>query len=216
MPPDIRSNHNLVKAIQGISFALNKGECFILLGVNGAGKSTTFKCLATDEVISSGDIKIRGRSIAEYHGDQQLMANIIGYCPQISPIDHEMTICEKLMLLGQMKGLDKDLAYRYAKLIAKKFEIFQFFHTFADKLSGGNQRKLMTAIAMFSNPDLVMLDEASAGVDPFSRRRLWKTIRDFGEKSALVVTTHSMEEAEALGTKMAIQVDGKFKCFGTA
>lgn len=74
----------------------------------------------------------------------------------------------------------------------------------------------MTAIAMYSGPELVMLDEASAGVDPFSRRRLWKTIRSQGEKSALVVTTHSMEEAEALGTKMAIQVDGTFKCFGTA
>ena len=74
----------------------------------------------------------------------------------------------------------------------------------------------MTAIAMYSSPDLVMLDEASAGVDPYSRRRLWKTIRDFGKNSALIVTTHSMEEAEALGTKMAIQVEGKFKCFGTA
>ena len=74
----------------------------------------------------------------------------------------------------------------------------------------------MTAIAMFSSPKIVMLDEASAGVDPFSRRRLWRTIRSQGEKSALVVTTHSMEEAEALGTKMAIQVGGKFKCFGTA
>lgn len=93
MLSDVPSKSNLVKAIQGISFALNKGECFILLGVNGAGKSTTFKCLATDEVISSGDIKIGGRSIAEYHGNQQLMANIIGYCPQISPIDDEMTIC---------------------------------------------------------------------------------------------------------------------------
>lgn len=74
----------------------------------------------------------------------------------------------------------------------------------------------MTAIAMYSQPSIIMLDEASAGVDPFSRRRLWKTIRDRGEKSALIVTTHSMEEAEALGTKMAIQVDGRFKCFGTA
>jgi len=74
----------------------------------------------------------------------------------------------------------------------------------------------MTAIAMFAKPNIIMLDEASAGVDPFSRRRLWKTIRDQGEKSALVITTHSMEEAEALGTKMAIQVDGLFKCFGTA
>lgn len=69
---------------------------------------------------------------------------------------------------------------------------------------------------MIGNPAIILLDESSAGVDPFSRRRLWKTIRDESSKSALIVTTHSMEEAEALGTKMAIQVQGEFKCFGTA
>ena len=85
----------------------------------------------------------------------------------------------------------------------------------ATKLSGGNKRKLMTAIAMMGNPSAVFLDESSAGVDPFSRRRLWKTIRDEGKNSALIVTTHSMEEADALGDKIAIMVAGKFKCFGT-
>ena len=82
-------------------------------------------------------------------------------------------------------------------------------------MSGGNQRKLVTALAMLGNPAVIYLDESSAGVDPYSRRMLWKTIRDESKDSALIVTTHSMEEAEALGTKMAIMVDGKFKCFGT-
>jgi ATP-binding cassette subfamily A (ABC1) protein 3 len=85
----------------------------------------------------------------------------------------------------------------------------------ATKLSGGNKRKLVTAVAMMANPNAVYLDESSAGVDPFSRRRLWKTIRNESTESALIVTTHSMEEAEALGTKMAIMVAGQFKCFGT-
>lgn len=115
-----------------------------------------------------------------------------------------MTVKEKLTFLCELQGIEKNLALKYAKLIAKKFEIYQFFNTFANRLSGGNQRKLMTAIAMYSSPEIVMLDEASAGVDPFSRRRLWKTIRNEGKNSALVITTHSMEEAEALGTKMAI------------
>lgn len=75
-------------------------------------------------------------------------------------------------------------------------------------MSGGNKRKLATAIAMMAQPDAIFLDEQSAGVDPFSRRRLWKTIRDESKNSALIVTTHSMEEAEALGTKMAIMVAG--------
>jgi len=84
-----------------------------------------------------------------------------------------------------------------------------------DKLSGGNKRKLITAISMIANPKAIFLDESSAGVDPYSRRLLWKTIRDESKNSALIVTTHSMEEAEALGSKMAIMVAGKFKCFGT-
>ena len=86
----------------------------------------------------------------------------------------------------------------------------------AGNLSGGNKRKLSTAMAMFGNPPIILLDESSSGVDPYSRRLLWKTIRDESNNSVLVVTTHSMEEAEALGTTMAIMVAGKFKCFGTA
>jgi ATP-binding cassette subfamily A (ABC1) protein 3 len=86
----------------------------------------------------------------------------------------------------------------------------------ARNLSGGNKRKLTTLCAMIGGPAAILLDESSAGVDPFARRRLWKTIRDESKNSALIVTTHSMEEAEALSTKLAIMVDGEFKCFGTA
>ena len=91
-----------------------------------------------------------------------------------------------------------------------------FFNTYAGELSGGNKRKLSTLQAMIGNPSIVLLDESSAGVDPYSRRQLWKTIRDESQLSALVVTTHSMEEAEALGTKLAIMVHGEVRCFGTA
>lgn len=85
----------------------------------------------------------------------------------------------------------------------------------AEKLSGGNKRKLVTAIAMMGNPTAIFLDESSAGVDPYSRRLLWKSIRDESKNSGLIITTHSMEEAEALGSKIAIMVGGNFKCFGT-
>ena len=80
----------------------------------------------------------------------------------------------------------------------------------AGALSGGNKRKLVTALAMLGKPSIVYLDESSAGVDPYARRVLWKTIRQESRDSALIVTTHSLEEAEALGTKMAIMVDGEF------
>lgn len=82
-------------------------------------------------------------------------------------------------------------------------------------MSGGNKRKLVTAVAMMGKPKAIFLDESSAGVDPYSRRLLWKAIRDESKESALIITTHSMEEAEALGTKMTIMVGGQFKCFGS-
>ena len=83
-------------------------------------------------------------------------------------------------------------------------------------MSGGNKRKLCTALAMMGNPEIIFLDESSTGVDLFARKYLWETIKILGKNSALIVTTHNMDEAEALGTKMAIMVDGKFKCFGSA
>jgi ATP-binding cassette subfamily A (ABC1) protein 3 len=127
----------------------------------------------------------------------------------------EFSVKENLIFFSKIFGLDGDHEH-YAEYMAKKFEVLNFFGTEAKNLSGGNQRKLCTAIAMIGKKPAIFLDESSAGVDPYSRRKLWKTIREKSNESALIVTTHSMEEAEALGTKMAIMVDGKFKCFGTA
>ena len=144
------------------------------------------------------------------------MCNKIGYCPQINSISATLTVRENLVLFATLKGFNKAEAARVAKEQAIRFKIIQFFNRRSGNLSGGNKRKLMTAISMLGNPSVIFLDESSAGVDPYSRRLLWKTIRDESKRSALIVTTHSMEEAEALGTKMAIMVEGEFKCFGTS
>ena len=93
---------------------------------------------------------------------------------------------------------------RYILYMANRFELGAFLHTYAERLSGGNKRKLTTLSAMIGSPSVILLDESSAGVDPFARRRLWKTIREESANSALIVTTHSMEEAEALSNKLAI------------
>lgn len=127
-----------------------------------------------------------------------------------------MTVKENIQLFAVLKGVQSSQAGQFANLYAKKFEISQFLNTLAGALSGGNKRKLVTALAMMGKPSIIYLDESSAGVDPYARRVLWKTIRQESKDSALIVTTHSLEEAEALGTKMAIMVDGEFQCFGTA
>ena len=96
-----------------------------------------------------------------------------------------------------------------------KFGLVMFIDTRAEALSGGNKRKLCLAMAMISRPKVIYIDEASAGVDPGSRRIMWKAIRSEGVESAVVITTHAMEEAEALSSKLGIMVSGKFSCFGT-
>lgn len=217
---EVRKNRptkkKVLEAVRGISFSVDKQESFVLLGVNGAGKSTTFKCLAIDEVISSGDIRIKGIPVKELYAKPELMRNQIGYCPQTNVIRPGLTVKESIICLAGIKGIQQDKLEIFAQLYAKKFELFHFYNTNVENLSGGNKRKFSTLQAMIGNPSLIMLDEASAGVDPYSRRKLWKTIREQSAKSALIVTTHSMEEAEALGTKLAIMVDGQFKCFGRA
>lgn len=211
-----RTKKKVLQAVRGTSFRVDKHESFILLGVNGAGKSTTFKCLSIDEVISSGDIRIKGMPIKELYQSPEKMRNQIGYCPQKDVIRKGLTVKESIVCLAAMKGIEPEKLEIFAELYAKKFELFHFFNTNVENLSGGNKRKFSTLQAMIGNPSLIMLDESSAGVDPYSRRKLWKTIREQSSKSALIVTTHSMEEAEALGTKLAIMVDGQFKCFGRA
>ena len=118
-------------------------------------------------------------------------------------------------LFASLVGIDKKLKDHYVNYIINKFGLSMFVTTKAGALSGGNKRKLCLAMAMIGRPKIVFIDEASAGVDPGSRRVMWKAIRDEGANSAVVITTHAMEEAEALSSKLGIMVAGKFKCFGT-
>ena len=171
--------------------------------------------MLAEELLEQGEILIKGKSIDDFILKSELMTNIVGYCPQINPIIDELTVQESLAFFAQLKGLTYEKSKSFSEEYAKVFQIHPFFDTRATNLSGGNKRKLCTAIAMIGNPEIIFLDESSAGVDPYVRRLLWKTIRNQSKNSALIVTTHNMEEAEALGTKIAIMVSGKFKCFGS-
>lgn len=166
----------MLQAIRGTSFGVAQGESFVLLGVNGAGKSTTFKCLAIEEIISSGDIRINGRSIRDFYRDPNLLRNMIGYCPQVNAIRAGLTVAQNIRALARLKGIREEKLDEFAEIYAKKFQLYQFFNTKSENLSGGNKRKLSTLQAMIGNPAIILLDEASAGVDPYSRRKLWATI----------------------------------------
>lgn len=205
-----------LNAVSNLSFGLEQGECFALLGVNGAGKSTTFKSLTAEVVPTKGKIQIAGFDIQK---DFEKARQMIGYCPQENLLFDTMTCVEHLKYYAQVKGIPKNYREPIIGEAIKNLGLNEHRDKLAKNLSGGNKRKLCVAIALLGNPSIILLDEPSAGMDPESRRFMWSVIGRIAQKksSAVVLTTHSMEEAEALSTKMGILVKGGiFKCFGSA
>lgn len=142
----------------------------------------------------------------------------IGYCPQFDAIFELMTVREHLEFYSKIKKIPKDLREELIKNQMKSMNLEQYENKLAGSLSGGNKRKLSVAMAMIGNPPVVFLDEPSAGMDPKARRFMWEVIAKIstrGKNSAVILTTHSMEEAEALSTNMGIMVSGQFQCFGS-
>ncbi|ELV11962.1 Retinal-specific ATP-binding cassette transporter [Tupaia chinensis] len=185
-------------------------KCFGLLGVNGAGKTTTFKMLTGDTTVTSGDAIVAGKSIltniSEVHQS-------MGYCPQFDAIDDLLTGREHLYLYARLRGVPAEEIERVANQSIQSLGLSQYADRLAGTYSGGNKRKLSTAIALLGGPPLVLLDEPTTGMDPQARRMLWNTIVGIIRQGRAVVLT--MEECEALCTRLAIMVKGTFRCLGT-
>uniref|UniRef100_A0AAX7W0Y8 ABC transporter domain-containing protein n=1 Tax=Astatotilapia calliptera TaxID=8154 RepID=A0AAX7W0Y8_ASTCA len=188
-------------------------KCFGLLGVNGAGKTTTFKMLTGDTDVTSGEASVAGYSILTEILD---VHQNMGYCPQFDAIDELLTGREHLYLYARLRGVPESEIPRVAEWGIQKLGLSEYAGRCAGTYSGGNKRKLSTAIAMIGCPALVLLDEPTTGMDPHSRRFLWNAIMTvIRDGRAVVLTSHSMEECEALCTRLAIMVNGTFKCLGT-
>ena len=204
-------------AVERISFGLDYGECFALLGVNGAGKTTTFKSLTRDIEPTEGKITIAGHDI---HQEFSAARKLIGYCPQHDAIFVLMTVEEHLWFYAKIKGIPEHLRHKTIERAIDELNLAEHRKKPAGTLSGGNKRKLSVAIAILGNPPIILLDEPSAGMDPEARRFMWRVVEKISQrdkKSAVILTTHSMEEAEALSTKMGIMVRGGiFRCFGSS
>lgn len=144
---------------------------------------------------------------------------MIGYCPQFDALFTNLTVKEHLEFYAHIKGVVPRMRRTVVERQLIEMGLEQYKNTHANKLSGGNKRKLSVAMAMIGNPPIVFLDEPSTGMDPKAKRFMWNIIAKIStlrKKSAVILTTHSMEEAEALSTKLGIMVDGTFKCFGSA
>ena len=211
---DLRKSFRDIKAVDGVSFSIGKGEIFGLLGPNGAGKTTTIRILSTIIPADAGDFTIGGFSIKN-NADQ--VRGLIGICPQELALYTDMTAFDNLVFFGRMTGLSSEEAREQAMANltlmgladrAKKGRV--------DKFSGGMKRRVNLAIALMGHPQLLFLDEPTVGIDPQSRNNIFETIEGLRAKGLTVLyTTHYMEEADRLCRRVAVMDGGKIIALDT-
>lgn len=202
-------------AVNDLYFSIPSNQCFGFLGVNGAGKSTTMKMLTGDYGPSGGDATLGSHSILT---EQKETRRIVGYCPQFDAVHALMTGEETLAFYGRLRGIPE---HKLGKMIEHLAECLTLDQDNQHKrpaggYSGGNKRKLSVGIALIGNPSVVFLDEPSTGMDPVSRRFMWDFITQTMTERAVILTTHSMEECEALCSNIGILVHGRMRCIGSA
>jgi ABC-2 type transport system ATP-binding protein len=202
-----------VKAVDGISFQVKRGECFGFLGPNGAGKTTTINVLACFMTPTSGEAKVAGYDVVN---ETDSVKKHIGMCPQENIFYEELSPYENLMFFGKMYEVDKNLLEERANNLIQKVGLEDKRKTRSEKLSGGMKRRLNLIIGLVHDPDILFLDEPTAGLDPQSRRMIWDYIFELKERDkSIFLTTHYMDEADILSDRLAIIDHGKIIAQGT-
>ena len=199
-------------AVDNLSLKIKKGEIFALLGSNGAGKTTTIKMMSGLQTPTNGDIKINGESIFTNLQDAKQMMNL---SPQETAIAPNLTVKENLEFTAKIYGLDKNEASSRTIEMMGKFGLVDRSKTKAKSLSGGLQRRLSIAMAMITKPQIVFLDEPTLGLDVRARRDLWNILLGLKGKMTIILTTHYLEEVEALADRVGIMHHGKLCTLGT-
>ena len=189
-----------------LSLCVAEGELFSLLGVNGAGKTTTIKMLSCLTAPTSGDAWLLGKSICK---ESSSVKALIGVSPQETAVAPGLSARENLELICGVHGFSKDKQAAKIEELTQLLSLESILGRKAGKLSGGWQRRLSIAMALISEPKILFLDEPTLGLDVIARSELWDLIRSLKGKITIVLTTHYMEEAEALSDRIAIMKDGK-------
>uniref|UniRef100_A0A1I8GC67 ABC transporter domain-containing protein n=1 Tax=Macrostomum lignano TaxID=282301 RepID=A0A1I8GC67_9PLAT len=206
---------NGVHAVRGTTFGSFSGEILGLLGPNGAGKTTSMSIIVGEEASSSGtsEVHFGGTWMSGIDGAR---CGAIGYCPQHNPLFNSISVFEHLRFYAQIRGIPDQLGSAQIAGLIEGLGLKPHQHKAAEQLSGGNKRRLCLAIALLGNPSLVVIDEASTGVDPENKRFIWGAIRGMANKQrSVMITTHSMEEVEALCARVGIMNKGLMIGFGT-
>ena len=202
-----------IRAVDGLSLEIEKGELFALLGVNGAGKTTAVKLLSCLTRPDGGDALVCGRSIVR---ETAQVKRLIGVSPQETAVAPMLSVKENLELICGIHGFSREKARKKILELQERFSLGEVLERKAGKLSGGWQRRLSIAMALVSEPEILFLDEPTLGLDVIARHELWELIRDMKGRVTIILTTHYMEEAEALSQRIGIMKGGRLLAVGTA
>ncbi|KAJ1458342.1 P-loop containing nucleoside triphosphate hydrolase protein [Pelagophyceae sp. CCMP2097] len=206
-------------AVDGVSFRVSRGECFGLLGANGAGKSTTLDAIVREILPTKGAVFVNGRCVnASADGPQVTRGRGLGIVAQSNTLWDALSARDHLVLfsrLRQPRNVDGSPADAAVRRILASLDLLRHADKRSAHLSGGMKRKLCVAMALVGDPACCLLDEPSAGLDPLARRTLWRVLRETMEKRSVVLTSHLMEEVEALCGRVAILVRGRLAAIGT-
>lgn len=201
-----------ILAVDALDLAVEQGELFALLGVNGAGKTTAIKMLSCLTRPTGGEAWLGGKSILSQTGE---VKQRIGVSPQETAVAPNLTAEENLLLMSGVHGFSKEKSRQKAAELAAQLGLAPVLHRRAGKLSGGWQRRLSIAMALVSQPEILFLDEPTLGLDVLARSDLWDTVRSLKGRITIVLTTHDLEEAEALSDRVGVMKDGRLLALGT-
>ena len=201
-----------VTAVNDLHLTVWKGELFALLGVNGAGKTTTIKMLSCLTEPTGGDAFLLGNSIVS---SPAAVKRLIGVSPQETAVAPNLTVRENLMMMCGIHGFSKGRRNQKLAELSEQLALSGILGKKAGKLSGGWQRRLSIAMALISEPEILFLDEPTLGLDVLARSDLWDVIRSLKGSITVILTTHYMEEAEALADRIGITKDGRLLALGT-
>ena len=199
-------------AVDGLHLDIKQGELFSLLGVNGAGKTTTIKMLSCLTKPTSGDAIVGGYSITE---EPEQVKRLIGVSPQETAVAPNLSVKENLELICGIHGFSKEKTEGKIRELSEQFALDEVLKRKAGKLSGGFQRRVSIAMALISEPKILFLDEPTLGLDVIARHDLWEVISSLKGKITIILTTHYMEEAEALSDRIGIMKSGSLLAIGT-
>ena len=207
----LTKTYGAVRALDGLTLSVGRGEVFGLLGPNGAGKTTAIKIMTALSRADSGICRINGRDTKGWPPE---LKRLIGVMPQENNLDRDLTVRENLLVYGMLHGLT-NLGRRIEETLAA-IGLEERAHSLTSHLSGGMQRRLLLGRALMTNPAVLFLDEPSIGLDPQIRRQMWDIIRKARmDRRTVVITTHYIEEAESLCDRVGILVKGRLVSLGT-